>query len=205
MRCITSGEAFAIQYHREITGAVEILIDDAFNMAMQKPDVKRTICESSINRKKAAWLDFAAFMKQRFPKIKHLDRITISHSEAYYGFLQKEGNFIKTSIRKRLGRIIQYPKDKQLRPPIRRSWLRLRLGKAWYSGRRHLLNGLLAGVRLVIVGVDPPEKGLSHISLTSPVLRLCSARNTHTIHTFWHFVQWKPAESGKISMVLSII
>ena len=31
------------------------------------------------------------------------------------------------------------PKDKQLRPPIRRSWLRLRLGKAWYSGRRHLL------------------------------------------------------------------
>lgn len=26
-----------------------------------------------------------------------------------------------------------------LRPPIRRSWLRLRLGKAWYAGRRYLL------------------------------------------------------------------
>ena len=116
MRCITKGEAFAIQYHREITGAAEILIDDAFNMAMQKPDVKRTVSESAIIRKKTAWLDFAAFMKQRFPKIKHLDRITVSHSEAYYGFLQKEGNFIKTASRKNWGRIIQYPKDKQLSP-----------------------------------------------------------------------------------------
>ena len=31
------------------------------------------------------------------------------------------------------------PKDRQLRPPIRRSWLRLRLGKAWYAGMRYLL------------------------------------------------------------------
>ena len=31
------------------------------------------------------------------------------------------------------------PNAKQLRPPIHRSWLRLRLGKAYYSGRRHLL------------------------------------------------------------------
>ena len=31
------------------------------------------------------------------------------------------------------------PKNKQLRPPIRRSWLRLRLGKAWYTGLRYLL------------------------------------------------------------------
>lgn len=31
------------------------------------------------------------------------------------------------------------PNIKQLRPPIHRSWLRLRLGKAYYSGKRHLL------------------------------------------------------------------
>ena len=31
------------------------------------------------------------------------------------------------------------PNDRALRPPIPRSWLRLRLGKAYYSGRRHLL------------------------------------------------------------------
>lgn len=31
------------------------------------------------------------------------------------------------------------PKDRQLCPPIRRSWLRLRLGKAWYAGMRYLL------------------------------------------------------------------
>lgn len=31
------------------------------------------------------------------------------------------------------------PKNRQLRPPIRRSWLRLRLGKAWYAGMRYLL------------------------------------------------------------------
>ena len=31
------------------------------------------------------------------------------------------------------------PHDKQLRPPIRRSWLRLRLGKAYYAGKRYLL------------------------------------------------------------------
>ena len=31
------------------------------------------------------------------------------------------------------------PQNRQLRPPIHRSWLRLRLGKAYYSGRRHLL------------------------------------------------------------------
>ena len=26
------------------------------------------------------------------------------------------------------------PKDKTLQPPVRRSWLRLRLGKAYYAG-----------------------------------------------------------------------
>ena len=26
-----------------------------------------------------------------------------------------------------------------LRPPVRRSWLRLRLGKAYYAGKRYLL------------------------------------------------------------------
>lgn len=31
------------------------------------------------------------------------------------------------------------PGNKQLRPPIRRSWLRLCLGKAWYTGVRYLL------------------------------------------------------------------
>ena len=31
------------------------------------------------------------------------------------------------------------PKNTQLRPPIRRSWLRLRLGKVWYTGLRYLL------------------------------------------------------------------
>ena len=31
------------------------------------------------------------------------------------------------------------PKNKELRPPIRRSWLRLRLGKAWYAAKRYLL------------------------------------------------------------------
>lgn len=31
------------------------------------------------------------------------------------------------------------PKNKALRPPIQRTWLRLRLGKAYYAGRRYLL------------------------------------------------------------------
>ena len=31
------------------------------------------------------------------------------------------------------------PRDKTLRPPVRRSWLRLRLGKAYYTGKRYLL------------------------------------------------------------------
>ena len=31
------------------------------------------------------------------------------------------------------------PNDRQLQPPIRRSWLRLRLGKAYYAERRYLL------------------------------------------------------------------
>ena len=32
-----------------------------------------------------------------------------------------------------------YPKDKMLQPPVPRSWLRLRLGKAYYAGKRYLL------------------------------------------------------------------
>lgn len=31
------------------------------------------------------------------------------------------------------------PKNRQLRPPIHRSWLRLRVGKAYYAGKRYLL------------------------------------------------------------------
>ena len=31
------------------------------------------------------------------------------------------------------------PKDKTLQPPVRRSWRRLRLGKAYYAGKRYLL------------------------------------------------------------------
>lgn len=32
-----------------------------------------------------------------------------------------------------------HPKDKMLQPPVPRSWLRLRLGKAYYAGKRYLL------------------------------------------------------------------
>ena len=31
------------------------------------------------------------------------------------------------------------PKNRSLRPPIQRSWLRLRLGKAYYAARRYAL------------------------------------------------------------------
>ena len=31
------------------------------------------------------------------------------------------------------------PKNRALRPPIQRSWLRLRLGKAYYAARRYAL------------------------------------------------------------------
>lgn len=116
MRCITKSEAFAIQYHREITGAAEILIDEAFNLAMQKPDVKRTNAEATIIRKRAAWLDFTAFMKSKFPKIQHLDRVSTSHAEAYYGYLQHNGNFVKSSKHVSWGRLIDYPKDRPLSP-----------------------------------------------------------------------------------------
>ena len=32
-----------------------------------------------------------------------------------------------------------YPKNRALHPPIQRSWLRLRLGKAYYAARRYAL------------------------------------------------------------------
>ena len=31
------------------------------------------------------------------------------------------------------------PQNRELRPPVHRSWLRLRLGKAYYAGMRYLL------------------------------------------------------------------
>ena len=31
------------------------------------------------------------------------------------------------------------PRNRALRPPIHRSWLRLRMGKAYYTGKRYLL------------------------------------------------------------------
>lgn len=34
---------------------------------------------------------------------------------------------------------MKYPRDQSLRPPIRRSWLRLRLGKLYYTWKRYLL------------------------------------------------------------------
>src|SRR5699024_8610652 len=37
------------------------------------------------------------------------------------------------------GRGMVNPRNRELKPPIHRGWLRLRLGRAYYTGRRYLL------------------------------------------------------------------
>lgn len=61
------------------------------------------------------------------------------------------------------------PKDKTLCPPLHRSWLRLRLGKAYYAGKRYLL---WCSPRFHWAGERRPEKlPFVQVSHATPLIR----------------------------------
>lgn len=93
MRAITKPDALLIQYRKELTGAKEVYLDEAFDAAMNKPTVHRIRTAQALRAKRRAFEDFVAFMKFQYPDIKELDEVLPVHAQAYVAYLQKHGTF----------------------------------------------------------------------------------------------------------------
>lgn len=109
MRTITNEQALLIQYRRELTGAKDISLDEAFERAMQKPTFSPIRTEHVKKVKQKIWLDFVAFVKEKFPQIRYINEITGEHAEAYAGYLQSNGRFLQDIyMQKRSGKLVKY-------------------------------------------------------------------------------------------------
>lgn len=95
--------ALVENFKRELTGGDKITIAGAFDLYMSKPRRKQpSVQQQQINR--SQWNDFVAFMKDTYPDIEHLDRVTRAHAEAYIRQLRENGRYV---------RIVSYQRDYQ--------------------------------------------------------------------------------------------
>ena len=86
--------ALVQNFKRELVGGQNITIDDAFSIYLQKP-AKRLRGKKQVSAKQAHWNDFCAFLKEHYPEIQTLDRVTRSHAEEYIGLLKSQGRFVR--------------------------------------------------------------------------------------------------------------
>ena len=86
--------ALVQNFKRELVGGQNITIDDAFSIYLQKPS-KRLRGKKQVSAKQAHWNDFCAFLKEHYPEIQTLDRVTRSHAEEYIGLLKSQGRFVR--------------------------------------------------------------------------------------------------------------
>lgn len=82
-------------FREELTGSKDILIADAYEKSLEKPK-KRIPSESLIRSKRSYWLDFTAFLNERYPDLQKLSEVRPLHAEAYIQYLRQNGRFNKT-------------------------------------------------------------------------------------------------------------
>ena len=82
-------------FREELTGSKDILLADAYEKSLEKPKT-RMPSEKQVRSKRAYWLDFTAFLNERYPDLQKLSEVRPLHAEAYIQYLRQNGRFNKT-------------------------------------------------------------------------------------------------------------
>lgn len=86
-----------IEYHEkkivELNGGNEILLTDAFSLAMSKP-CKHRACPKREKSNAQFFSDFVAFMADKFPDVKTMQAVKKPMAEAYIKYVSDHGRYI---------------------------------------------------------------------------------------------------------------
>ena len=102
-------------FREELTGSKDILITDAYEKSLEKPK-KRIPSESLIRSKRSYWMDFTAFLNERYPDLQKLSEVRPLHAEAYIQYLRQNGRFNKTVTYR--GTVITQERSYQLKSEL---------------------------------------------------------------------------------------
>ena len=92
---LKSVKALYETFREDLTGGKKISLDEAFELAEQKPRSKMP-GEKYAAMKRAVWGDFLAFMHGEHPEAVSLADVTDAHAQGYIAFLQQNGRYEKT-------------------------------------------------------------------------------------------------------------
>ena len=87
-------KALIDNFRDELTGGKKIALDEAFELAEQKPR-SRIPAEKYAGMKRTAWGDFLAFMHGEHPDVENLIDVTEAHAQEYISILPKNGRYEK--------------------------------------------------------------------------------------------------------------
>lgn len=87
-------KALIENFKDELTGGEKIPLDNAFELAEQKPR-KRIPAAKKLGLKRGVWQDFLAFMHGEYPDIINLADVEKKHAEAYISRLRQTGRYNK--------------------------------------------------------------------------------------------------------------
>lgn len=90
-------KALVENFREELSGGEKILLKNAFCLALEKPQRKKS-SESHLATKKSQFNDFCNFMNKKYPDIKLLDKVQKKHAEAYISYLRSNGKFDKKIV-----------------------------------------------------------------------------------------------------------
>ena len=82
-------------YRRELSGGVEILLINAFDVALSKPSRNNNRDTPSIRNRKSSWLDFCKFLSVKHSSIRTVDQVKKHMCEEYISYIIKNGRFDK--------------------------------------------------------------------------------------------------------------
>ena len=102
-------------FREELTGSKDILLADAYEKSLEKPKT-RMPSEKQVRSKRAYWLDFTAFLNERYPDLQKLSEVRPLHAEAYIQYLRQNGRFNKTVTYR--GSVITQERSYQLKSEL---------------------------------------------------------------------------------------
>ena len=102
-------------FREELTGSKDILLTEAYERSLEKPKT-RMPSEKQVRSKRSYWLDFVAFLQDRYPDLQKLSEVRPLHAEAYIQYLRKNGRFNKTVSYK--GTVITQERSYQLQTEL---------------------------------------------------------------------------------------
>ena len=90
-------------FRKELTGGEDILLSDAFEMAMKKPR-RREASKKRTAFKQTIFNDFVAFMDAKYPDVQTLSAVLPKHAEEYISMIRTSGRFEKNIVYQRKGK-----------------------------------------------------------------------------------------------------